>query len=65
MNQPKTACSPVDQRGFDSLTADLVVADDRGGTTILPADAAALARFIAECRRLEAGPAAKEKKPRS
>jgi hypothetical protein len=36
----------------DSLTADLVIAEDHGGTTLLAADPEALARFLAECRAL-------------
>jgi hypothetical protein len=39
----------------DSLNVDTVVADDRDGMTVLPADPEALARFLAECRRLERG----------
>jgi hypothetical protein len=44
---------PAPQPDCDSLTADLVIADDQGGTTLLPADPEALARFLAECRALE------------
>jgi hypothetical protein len=56
---------PAPQPDCDSLTADLVIADDQGGTTVLPADPAALAQFLAECRALERRPAAppNERKP--
>ena len=37
----------------DSLTADLVNADDQGGTTLLPTYPEALAQFLAQCRALE------------
>jgi hypothetical protein len=48
-NAPLPAASPR----CDSWTADLVIADDQGGTTVLPADPEALASYLAECRRLE------------
>jgi hypothetical protein len=44
---------PAPQPDCDSLTADVVIADDQGGTTLLPADPEALARFLAEFRALE------------
>jgi len=49
----------------DSLTADLVIADDQGGTTVLPADPEALASYLPQCRRLEprSSHALEEKKP--
>jgi len=58
---PVPAASPE----CDSLTADLVIADDQGGTTVLPADPEALASYLAECRRLErrSSDALEEKKP--
>jgi hypothetical protein len=43
----------------DSLSADIVLADDRGGFAVLPADPVALARFLAERRQLESRPAPK------
>ncbi len=57
--------TPARQPECDSLTADLVIADDHGGTTLLPADPEALAHFLAECRalgRLSTAPQ-EEKKP--
>jgi hypothetical protein len=49
---------PAPQPDCDSVKADLVIADDQGGTTLLPADPEALARFLAECRALERLPTA-------
>jgi hypothetical protein len=53
MNQSTPPAPPANHAGCDSLTADLVLADDRGNFTVLPADPEALASFLAECRRLE------------
>lgn len=53
MNQSIPPTPPINPSGLDSLTVDIVLADDRGGTTILPADPEALARFLSECRRLD------------
>jgi hypothetical protein len=50
MRFPPMPAAPSD---CDSLTADLVIADDQCGTTLLPADPQALAQFLAECRALE------------
>jgi hypothetical protein len=65
MNPPTGPTPPTNGSGFDSLTTDILLADDRGGTTLLPADPDALARFLAERRRLEAGSSAKEREPNS
>jgi hypothetical protein len=62
---PTNQTPPANDSGSDSLTADLVIADDRGGTTVLPADREALARYLAECRRLERDSSAKKEKPKS
>lgn len=61
MSQPYALTPPANHPGFDSLTADLVVADDRGGITVLPADPEVLARYLTECRRLYRNSAGKEK----
>lgn len=63
MNQPTIPTPPADQPGVDSLSADIVLADDRGGTTILPADPDALARFLEERRQLRRGSSAEKDKP--
>jgi hypothetical protein len=65
MNDPISPTPPARGASFDSLTADLVVADDRGNTTVLPADADALARYLADCRRLERNSAVTKKGPKS
>lgn len=36
---------------LDSLTVDIILADDRGETIVFPADPDALARFLTECRQ--------------
>jgi hypothetical protein len=56
---------PAKDVSFDGLTADLVVADDRGNTTVLPADAEALARYLADCRSLERDASTKKEEPQS
>lgn len=48
---PSTPRAPVSV--WDSLSADLVVADDCGGSVVFPADAEAFARFLAERRQQE------------
>jgi hypothetical protein len=63
MNQPVVPPSPGDQTGIDSLSADIVLADDRGGTTVLPADPDALAQFLEERRQLRRDSAAEKDKP--
>jgi hypothetical protein len=65
MTHPINPTPPANDSGFDSLTADIVIADDRGGTTVLPADPEALAHYLAECRRLERDSSAKKGKPKS
>jgi hypothetical protein len=60
MTHPISPTPSANDSGCDSLTADIVIADDRGGTTVLPADPEALARYLAECRRLDRGSSAKE-----
>lgn len=43
--------NPTSRAAFDSLTADIVVAEEGGVTTLHPADAEVLRQFIAACRR--------------
>jgi len=64
MRQPKGSTPPPYHYDSDSLNVDLVLADDRGGTTLLPADPDVLAAYLAECRKLERCTSAKKKKPR-
>ncbi|MHB1423593.1 MAG: hypothetical protein ACYC3I_10450 [Gemmataceae bacterium] len=59
MSQPIPPTPPTNEAGWDSLTADIVVADDRGGSAVLPADPEAFARFLAERRQLGCHPAPK------
>ncbi len=65
MNPPNGPTPPANHLGFDSLNVDIVLADDRGGTTVLAADPEALARYLAECRCLERGPSGKKEEPKS
>jgi hypothetical protein len=65
MNDPTSPTPPANGSGSDSLTADLVIADDRGNTILLPADSEALARYLAECRRLKRDSSAKKDEPKS
>ena len=54
---PSTPPTPqANHEGCDSLNAAIVLADDRGATDVLPADPEVLARYLAECRRLEPRP---------
>jgi hypothetical protein len=62
MSQPTTPTPPSDRFGIDSLNVDIVIADDRGETTLLPADPEILARYLAECRELERRSAERKKK---
>jgi hypothetical protein len=64
MSQPTAPTPPSENYGSDSLNVDIVLADDRGGTTLLPADPDVLAAYLAECRKLERRSSAKKKKPR-
>jgi hypothetical protein len=59
MSQSMPSIPHADHTGWDSLTADIVLADDRGDSAILAADPAALARFLDERRQLESPPATK------
>ena len=52
MSQSMPLPSEVNHVGWDSLTADIVLADDRGDTAVLPADPEILERFLNECRQL-------------
>ena len=65
MNEPISPTPAANDASFDSLTADLVVADDRGGGTVMPADPQALASYLADCRRLERNSADKREARKS
>ena len=45
MSLPTDPTPPVRRSGTDSLIADLVIADEGGGTTVFPADPEAFARY--------------------
>lgn len=59
MSQSTPPIPHADHAGWDSLTADIVLADDRGDSAILAADPLALARFLDERRQLESPPVPK------
>jgi hypothetical protein len=64
MSQPSSPTPSGDFPTTDSLNVDTVIADDGGGTTLLPADPEVLAQYLAECRKLERRSSAKKKKPK-
>ena len=64
MSQPTVPTPPSEDYGSNSLNVDTVIADDRGGTILLPADPDVFAQYLAECRKLERRSAAKKKKPK-
>lgn len=59
MSQSSPQTPNANYTDWDSLTADIVLADDRGDSIVLPADPTALARFLNERRQLEARTAPK------
>jgi hypothetical protein len=59
MSQTTPPSPHADHAGWDSLTADIVLADDRGDSAVLVADPVALARFLDERRQLESHPTPK------
>lgn len=60
MIQP-TAPTPLgDRPDVDSLNVNILLADDRGETRVLPADPEILAHFLAECRQLKRGSSAND-----
>jgi hypothetical protein len=65
MNDANDRNKPAGRADFDSLTAELVVADDRGGTVVIPADPEALARYLEDCRRAERSRADKKDRPKA
>jgi len=65
MNSPSGPSPVCEPAVSDSLTVDLVVADEGGGTTVLPADPEALARFLSERRQHLNGASTKQPKPES
>ncbi len=65
MNASTPPTPPANRASCDSLTADTVLADDQGGFTVLPADPEALARFLAECRKLQSRPGPKKEESES
>jgi hypothetical protein len=65
MNDANDRNQSAARADFDSLTAEVVIADDRGGTVVIPADPEALARYLEDCRRVERSRANKKDGPKA